>query len=344
MKKTTLILFALLVSITLFAQPTAWTNFPPSSPPSEGGNLAGNATINGVPAPEGSMIAAFTTDGVLTGADDIFTFNGDGVFVLTIYKKDSNNPDLIADGENFTLRLWDADNNVLYDRNIPIGPYSGSNPIEYLSVSDQMAPNTIYVNSAAGITQNNIDFTVALPVELASLELKKRDCGQHELKWSTASELNSAYFTVERSIGSINKFEEIARIEAAGNSQSKIEYNYVDKIELPGKQDVFYRLSQTDIDGSKDVYNMLFVQHDCGDDASVAIYPNPVSDRLNINVASNENVSVLALNAVGQKMFEIEAGDQSNLDINVEDWISGLYMINVYQHGQLIQTQKIIKK
>lgn len=348
MKKTILILYALLVSITLFAQPAAWNSFPPSSPPSEGGNFAGNATINGVPASAGSKIAAFTSNntasnGTLTGVADVFTFNGDAVFVLTIYKKDSNNPDLIADGENFTLRLWDADTNVLYDRDVPIGQFSGSNPIEYLDVSDQMAPNNNYVNSALGISQNNVDFAVALPVELASLELKKRDCGVHELIWSTASELNSDYFTIERSVGNINKFEEIGRVTAAGNSQTKLEYSFTDEIKLQGKQDVYYRLSQTDFDGSKDVFNMLYVKYDCGDDTPISFYPNPVKNNLNINIANAERITIKAYNTLGQQVLDLNANDQSNIDVNVDEWNDGMYMINVYQYDELIETKKIIK-
>ncbi|MCY7291310.1 MAG: hypothetical protein LH615_03925, partial [Ferruginibacter sp.] len=69
-----------------------------------------------------------------------------------------------------------------------------------------------------------------------------------KLSWSTALEVNSKNFKVQRSIDGIN-FETIATLPAAGNSNIFRNYGYddINVVELKGKQ-IFYRILETDID------------------------------------------------------------------------------------------------
>ena len=78
------------------------------------------------------------------------------------------------------------------------------------------------------------------------------------LDWSTASERNNDYFTIERS-ASGQDFEEVARVDGAGNSVSTVNYTDRDPWPLPGTS--FYRLRQTDFDGTTSVSNMVPVSY-----------------------------------------------------------------------------------
>ncbi|MBL0105287.1 MAG: hypothetical protein IPP51_16840 [Bacteroidetes bacterium] len=66
------------------------------------------------------------------------------------------------------------------------------------------------------------------------------------LNWSTATETNNNYFTVERS-GDGEHFEKVTTQRGAGNSSTTRTYEAVDEFPLPGYS--FYRLKQTDFDG-----------------------------------------------------------------------------------------------
>ena len=66
-----------------------------------------------------------------------------------------------------------------------------------------------------------------------------------ELTWTTATETNSDYFTIEKSATGDDFWEEIARVEAAGNSTSETNYVYHDEF-ADGL--AYYRLSQVDVD------------------------------------------------------------------------------------------------
>lgn len=85
-----------------------------------------------------------------------------------------------------------------------------------------------------------------LPIELINFSLDKYN-DNVKINWTTGSELNNDYFTIERSFDGYI-WEEIDRIDGAGNSSSFIYYSYIDKqFNLSGI--VYYRLKQTDYDG-----------------------------------------------------------------------------------------------
>ena len=82
------------------------------------------------------------------------------------------------------------------------------------------------------------------------------DCvsGEVLLNWQTASEYNSAYFIVERSVdGEI--WNEIAQLSSAGFSNVLIPYSLVD---YPHNSLNYYRLTQVDLDGEA---GLLEVKH-----------------------------------------------------------------------------------
>ena len=84
-----------------------------------------------------------------------------------------------------------------------------------------------------------------LPVELVHFDAIC-DKSHVLLTWTTGSESNSDRFEIERSAdGSV--FEVIGTVHAAGNSQSPIEYSFVDERPLSTG---YYRLYQIDYDGS----------------------------------------------------------------------------------------------
>ena len=108
-----------------------------------------------------------------------------------------------------------------------------------------------------------------LPVEQLEFTAKLLEEGV-QLNWSTASEYNSNYFGLFRSINGYD-WNLITEIPAAGFSTSNQEYRYVDHSLIYNH--IYYKLKQTDIDGAveswepisiyreleknKTIYNML---------------------------------------------------------------------------------------
>ena len=86
----------------------------------------------------------------------------------------------------------------------------------------------------------------ALPIELLSQSAKCTDKGV-EFSWSTATETNNDYFTIERSADGYI-FEELGTVKGAGNSNQVLSYSFID--DNFTHNFYYYRLKQTDFDGT----------------------------------------------------------------------------------------------
>lgn len=92
------------------------------------------------------------------------------------------------------------------------------------------------------------------------------------LRWVTASETDNDFFSIERSADGEN-FTEILRIPGAGNSNTTIVYAAADKSPLNGIN--YYRLKQTDFDGTFSYSKVVAVYVNLSPAARLAVYPNP---------------------------------------------------------------------
>ena len=83
-----------------------------------------------------------------------------------------------------------------------------------------------------------------------------------QLDWSTASEKDNNYFTLWRSLDG-QTWEDITKVSGAGNSTELLTYQYIDRnIILPSIENntIYYRLSQTDYDGTTEFFQIIPVE------------------------------------------------------------------------------------
>jgi hypothetical protein len=172
-----------------------------------------------------------------------------------------------------------------------------------------------------------------LPVELISFQANCIDNKGVALTWSTASEHNSANFTVEKSRDGINWFV-LSEVEGAGNSTSILNYEIVDADNANGT--IYYRLTQFDFDGASETFNIASVN--CGSSElleSLKVYPNPSSDEfyIDFNNSTKEDQLVLTLvdsqgNVIYTETKNCEHGSNTfhlkNLNVS-----PGIYIIEV---------------
>lgn len=115
-------------------------------------------------------------------------------------------------------------------------------------------------------------FTGVLPVELISFNAIAND-NVVEINWSTASQLNNDYFTIERSTNG-EKFTELFKVDGAGTSVQQIDYFEQDLYPLPGTS--YYRLKQTDFDGTS-AYSQTVAIKRSTSTGVLTVYPNPTN-------------------------------------------------------------------
>ncbi len=103
-------------------------------------------------------------------------------------------------------------------------------------------------NGRWSMTQLDTFLVEASPLPVTWLALSaQRVAGGAEVLWSTASEVNTDYFVVERRVNA-GAWADIGRAAAAGTSTATRRYAHLDP-DAPTGADVDYRLRQVDLDG-----------------------------------------------------------------------------------------------
>ena len=138
------------------------------------------------------------------------------------------------------------------------------------------------------------DCISSLPIELISFDANIIDRSV-ELVWKTNAELNNDYFTIERSIDGLN-FEFFEQIDGAGNTSSKMIYTLFDVDPFQGLS--YYRLKQTDVDGSTKIVGIEAVNF--SSDSELNIFPNPANTMFYAVGQEIEEMEFELYNSVGQ--------------------------------------------
>lgn len=184
----------------------------------------------------------------------------------------------IENGSNHTLRIaWNAGTTTL-----TATVMNAAASVTYGTINSTFNPLTVFgtntpyygfTGSTGGLsnTQSFCNTIVPLPVEIDGV---KATCENliTNIVWTTVSEVDNDYFTIEKTSNGID-FEEMSTIDGAGNSSVKTEYLWTDY--TPNKDMVYYRLSQTNFNGVRENFDLIAV--DC----------EGVDDLLSINRATN---------------------------------------------------------
>jgi hypothetical protein len=93
--------------------------------------------------------------------------------------------------------------------------------------NNSIVPCTTFAGTSPEANNSGIIQLIPLGVLFSSFTAESFDRNTL-LKWTTVSEINSTYFSVERSENGID-FVSIGELNAAGESQSELDYEYVDE-------------------------------------------------------------------------------------------------------------------
>ncbi len=136
--------------------------------------------------------------------------------------------------------------------------------------------------------------------------------GKVRLYWRTESEVDNAYWYIERNIDREGEWENIVSIPGQGTKPTPTEYSYVDKdIGRDGRY--YYRLVSVDVNGEREIYGpvlatvqgnipRLYALHN--------VYPNPFSRHLVIryDIPKSSFVSLRIYNIAGQVITTLVNG------------------------------------
>jgi hypothetical protein len=99
---------------------------------------------------------------------------------------------------------------------------------------------------------------IVLPIQLIEFAASENNSFIN-ISWATAAEFNNAYFTVERSANGLN-WEELKIVNSHGNSSTVQHYETKDEKPISGIS--YYRLKQTDFNGSYSYSGIVLIDRE----------------------------------------------------------------------------------
>jgi len=232
------------------------------------------------------------------------------------------------DESNLVLLIDNDDGNFTNCTQIEIGR-------TYNSTSGELVFTGVNFNHDVWFTVGSKASAQPLPIDLLSFEANLIG-EQVKLAWSTASELDNHFFTIERSADGEN-WKDIVQMNGAGTSNVLNTYAFWDNKPIRGVS--YYRLAQTDIDGTKTYSQIRSVVYGMSSDCIV--FPNPTSENVTILYDQGFNM-IYMYNAMGQPVISqnIEGTLSSSLDISTLP--KGLYFLRLVGTNQILIKELIV--
>ncbi|HEY4109308.1 LamG domain-containing protein [Puia sp.] len=220
------------------------------------------ATIVGTP---GGGIGQPVTLGIsknISGPDNN-PFTG-GIDEVRIWKTQRSAAEILANRDN-TLNGTETDliGQFTFDQGASNGDDDGfRTALDNSNIANHgTLANFALTGTTSNFTLHNL--TGELPVTLTAFTAV-RSGNDAVLQWKTATEENTSEFIIERSADG-KKYTDVGNVPAAGNSKTMLSYSYIDP--KPGRNSIYYRLKQVDLDG-----NYVF--------SSVRLINFPANDKL----------------------------------------------------------------
>jgi len=224
--------------------------------------------------------------------------------------------------------------------------FSADNINGNFTTINSMPNHTLSFDNSTG----EIVVNALVPVELISFTAKPEQ--QYiRLHWKTATELNNAGFEVQRLVDSgqsiiDGKWKVLTFVKGHGTTVEPQNYSYLDK-DLTGFGNLsgltlYYRLRQVDYDGAFEYSEVIAVNAKSTiDNKQLHLFPNPVVDILNYQVADLESVQRVQLFDVNGKLLRETTVIDGQLSLN--GLPKGVYLLVLETASGQLQ-QRVVKE
>lgn len=265
--------------------------------------------------------------------------NGDRDIFVVKYDLDGNYKTSFNIGSSSNdygrgVEFMDGDNIVI------VGAFQGTN----VNFAPTGSPITISSNGDYDIFVAKYTLNSTLPVTVIDFfgTIKNRTIAV--LNWTVTNEQQIDKYIVESSPNGI-EFIQVGAVNSKGNTLTNVTYQFEDRKTFNG--DNFYRIKIVEKDGS--INYTKTTRLNVSSISTMNVYPNPVRNILNIKVSGeigNKPVRVLIINQVGQILYNNYhiQGTGGKIDINVANYTSGNYIVQLINEQGVIGSTKFIKQ
>ena len=165
------------------------------------------------------------------------------------------------------------------------------------------------------------------------------------LTWTTATEINNDFFTVERTLDGI-AFEEVIEMPGAGNSFTPLTYIDYDENPLPGMS--YYRLKQTDYDGQFEYSSLVELDNDYISDVTLYNVTHVDNTKVILTYQMKNNVKYdlyvydITGKIVKHDVVYSEEG-YNQYELNIRNYQAGTYFITLRNQNEVYSDRFIVR-
>lgn len=227
------------------------------------------------------------------------------------------------------------------------GSATGAGLPSFPTVGFLTCPNGYTLNGMTSFSKFTVDGAdednTVLPIELIYFEAECNKDGYVDIEWSTATEINNDFYTIQRSNNG-SDFEDIEIVNAAGNSSEILFYNSKDENPILGTS--YYRLKQTDLDGSFSYSKIARVDCTSGGDESINVfYADGEGIVSTIFLNNGERFNFKIYDDLGRIIYEekknISEGFSRNL-LNNKDLATGIYFVTAQSEKRSVSVKLFV--
>jgi len=173
---------------------------------------------------------------------------------------------------------------------------------------------------------DNLSLTtsIPLPVIISSFDVVAENTDV-KLIWTTSTENDNNYFTVQRSQNATD-WTDLEKVQAISNGGSGATYTAYDDNPLTGI--LYYRLKQTDFTG-KSTYSEIKEINFTQSFADVIVFPNPAKGFFTISESEIKNLQVAVYNNIGQIIILPHTAQNNSITFNTSALSKGIYYIRL---------------
>jgi uncharacterized repeat protein (TIGR01451 family) len=169
-----------------------------------------------------------------------------------------------------------------------------------------------------------------LPVVLSRFEASPSQADA-VLSWTTAQEVNSSYFAIERSLNG-QAFTELGTVAAHGTSTVARQYAYREANAARLGSLAYYRLRQVDLDGTATYSPVRTVAFAAAASApQLSLYPNPATDQLHVALTglAAPGATLTVYSVLGQALRTTQLGTTGQADVALAGLPTGTYVLRL---------------
>ena len=228
--------------------------------------------------------------------------------------------------------------------------YTGAMPFANLGATSVDTNNDVLIRTGivgvlASATFTLGDATRPLPVTLVSFAATATAQGA-ALRWSTASEVNSKGFGVERQLAGGTNWQSVGYVTAS-NLASGSSYDYLDKTLPASATQVYYRLREEDQNGTLS-YSPVAAISRAAAGADLTLSPVPLQAgplTVSFAEAGQAGTEILVLNMQGQRMlhYTTTASADGGVNLALDNLAAGVYLVSVQVPGQAARHARFVK-